>query len=213
MQSESSAVPADGSFSKVSPVRTADDLPSAAAAVGAVHNHSISAPPTVEERPAHTDPPATSAPDEAAGSLTELLARVERATTRFQHAAAGASLRRMSSISLYSQGGNPSTLLTLGVLCLALGQAGMVASMLKWLLSFQNIMTLVGLMCLALTASSSLNRVFNMFALQVEAIGLGIPKLPVMAEEISQMLVQIKLMRQDLQLMRSKVSWLPGAST
>lgn len=52
-----------------------------------------------------------------------------------------------------------------------------------------------------------------MFAIQVEAIGMGIPKLPIMAEEISEMLQQIKLMRQDLQLMRSKVSWLPGAST
>lgn len=58
-----------------------------------------------------------------------------------------------------------------------------------------------------------MHRVFNMFALQVEAIGLGIPKLPVMAEEISEMLVQIKLMRQDLQLMRSKVSWLPSAGS
>ena len=51
---------------------------------------------------------------------------------------------------------------------------------------------------------------YTLFAMQVDAIVLAIPKLPVMAEEISQMLVQIKLMRQDLQLMRSKVSWLPG---
>lgn len=64
----------------------------------------------------------------------------------------------MNSITSYSQGSSPSTLLALGILCLALGQAGMVASMLKWLLSFQNIMTLVGLSCLALTASSSINR-------------------------------------------------------
>ena len=49
-----------------------------------------------------------------------------------------------------------------------------------------------------------------MFTLQVEAIVLAIPKLPTMAEEISEMLIQIKLMRQDLQLMRSKVAWLPG---
>ena len=49
--------------------------------------------------------------------------------------------------------------------------------------------------------------------MQVEAIVLAIPKLPIMAEEISEMLQQIKLMRQDLQLMRSKVSWLPGASS
>ena len=53
-------------------------------------------------------------------------------------------------------------------------------------------------------------RAFHLLTANVIALTLAVPKLPRMAEEISEMLIQIKLMREDLQLMRSKVSWLPG---
>ena len=54
-------------------------------------------------------------------------------------------------------------------------------------------------------------RAFNLLTANVIALTLAVPKLPRMADEISEMLTQIKLMREDLQLMRSKVAWLPGS--
>lgn len=136
-----------------------------------------------------------------------MLARLEKTTQSLQSAAAGSSFVAKHPQLLSSP---PQTLFCLGVLCLALGQVKLVYGMLIWLLSVSNLSTLIGVACLVLAASSSLSRVYTMFAMQVDAIVLAIPKLPRMAEEISEMLVQIKLMRQDLQLMRSKVSWLPG---
>ena len=72
-----------------------------------------------------------------------------------QNAAAGSPLMARHPQLVSSP---PQTLLCLGLLFLALGQVTVVLSVLRWLLSVSNIATLIGVVCLVLAASSSLNR-------------------------------------------------------
>lgn len=70
--------------------------------------------------------------------------------------------------------------------------------------------TAVGVSCLLLAVSGWLLRVGAFVHSQMSAFADTVPRMPHACEEMSEMLIEMKLMRRDLKAMKAKVAWLPG---